>query len=200
MGNFFEKLKKGMGIDDEGTVGVRPQQFQQHSKKIEKKKKETKKVVIKKPIEIKVEKVELSPIRNKDTESKEKKEKPVEQKEKSFEKERDLSGPEGQLAVDVFQTKNDLVIQSAIAGIKAEDLDISIENDVLIIKGNREKPDEKEQDYFTKECYWGAFSKKIILPVEVDPSRISAKMKQGILTISLPKIEREKKRKVVVKE
>ncbi len=208
MGNFFEKLKKGMGID-EGMIEHKPQLIPQTSKKPKKK------VVVKKPIEIKIEKVELSPVPLKSgtAEDKEKKVEKIEpafvplsaesrqqDKEKSFEKERDLSGQEGQLAVDVYQTKNDLVIQSAIAGIKAEDLDISIENDTLIIKGEREKPDEKEQDYFTQECYWGIFSRKIILPVEVDPSRISAKMKQGILTISLPKIEREKKRKVVVKE
>ena len=207
MGNFFEKLKKGMGIDEEGTVEVRPQPIPKSSKKMEKKVKEkkVKKVVVKKPMEIKVEKVELSPLKSGTLKDKVEKEKPLttftEKKSGGgFEKERDLKGPEGQLAVDVFQTKNDLVIQSAIAGIKSEDLDISIENDTLIIKGEREKPDEKEQDYFTQECYWGIFSRKIILPVEVDPSRISAKMKQGILTISLPKIEREKKRKVVVKE
>ena len=203
MSNFFEKLKKGMGID-EGMIEHKPQLIPQASKKPKKK------VVVKKPIEIKIEKVELSPVPLKSgtAEDKEKKVEKIEpaftkasvSKEKSFVKERDLSGQEGQLAVDVYQTKNDLVIQSAIAGIKAEDLDISIENDTLIIKGEREKPDEKEQDYFTQECYWGIFSRKIILPVEVDPSRISAKMKQGILTISLPKIEREKKRKVVVKE
>ena len=192
MSNFFEKLKKGMEIEE--SVEVKPQPpLKKPVKKIEKTEKEKAKIKQpNQPIEIKVEKVEEPPATP-----------PFFKKERSdewFEKERDLGGPEGQLTVDVFQTKNDLVIQSAIAGIKSEDLDISIENDVLIIKGNREKSKEEEQDYFTQECYWGLFSRKIILPVEVDPSRIAAIMKQGILTIRLPKIEREKKRKVIVKE
>ncbi len=108
---------------------------------------------------------------------------------------------EGELTVDVYQTDQEIVIQSAVAGIKPEDLDISIENDLVLIKGNRVKPFEKEKrSYFYQECYWGPFSKEIILPEEVDPSRIKAAMKQGILTIRIPKIEREKKRRVVVKE
>ncbi|MBZ9572073.1 Hsp20/alpha crystallin family protein [Patescibacteria group bacterium] len=106
----------------------------------------------------------------------------------------------GQLAVDVYQTDDNLVIQSAIAGVESEDLDISIENDVLMIKGNREKPaEEVKQNYFYQECYWGPFSREIILPVEVDPSRAEASMEKGILTIKIPKIEKERKRKIVVK-
>ena len=108
---------------------------------------------------------------------------------------------EGELTVDVYQTSQEIVIQSAVAGIKPEDLDISIENDLIIIKGNRLKPFENEKrSYFHQECYWGPFSREIILPEEVDPSRIKATMKQGVLTIRVPKIEREKKRKVMVKE
>ena len=109
--------------------------------------------------------------------------------------------PEGQLAVDVYQTEKELVIQSTIAGIKPEDVDISIEGDKVSIKGKREKPiEEEERNYFYQECYWGAFSREIILPVEVDPSRAEASFKEGILTIRMPKIEREKKRKIAVKE
>ncbi len=107
--------------------------------------------------------------------------------------------PEGQLAVDVYQTELDLVIQSAIAGIEPEDLDISIEGDNLTIIGERHKTFEEAGDYFTQECYWGRFSRQLILPVEVDPNKIEAALKNGILTIRLPKIQREKKRKVVVK-
>lgn len=108
---------------------------------------------------------------------------------------------EGELTVDVYQTDTDIVIQSAIAGVKGENLDITIENDLVIIRGTREKNIEvEEKNYFHQECYWGSFSRKIILPVEVDPSRAQASMKDGILTIKIPKIEREKKRKIMVKE
>ena len=140
------------------------------------------------------------------------------EKEKYFEPARqsfvwqNLGGPEGELAVDVYQTEEFLVIQSAIAGVKPENLDISIEEDRVLIKGIREKPDEDfdssspvkgetpgERNYFYQECYWGQFSKQIILPVETDPSRAQASMKEGILTIRIPKIERQKKRKIAVK-
>lgn len=107
---------------------------------------------------------------------------------------------EGQLTVDVYQTENDLVVQSAIAGIKVEDLDVLIEDDLITIKGNRPNPLQETGDYFIEECYWGQFSRKIILPVEVDSSRADAAMKDGILTIRIPKIQREKKKKVIVKE
>lgn len=108
---------------------------------------------------------------------------------------------EGQLAIDVFQTEKELIIQSAVAGIKLNDLDISIEKDRLTIKGKREKQvEEKETNYFYQECYWGSFSREIILPVEVDPSRAQASFKEGVLTIRIPKIERAKKRKIEVKE
>ena len=104
---------------------------------------------------------------------------------------------EGELTVDIYETKSDIVIQSAVAGVKGEDLDISIENDMLEIRGIREKPEEKsERNYFFQECYWGPFSRKIILPKEVDNSRIRASMKTGILTIKLPKLQRERKRKI----
>lgn len=107
---------------------------------------------------------------------------------------------EGQLAVDVYQTVNELVIQAAIAGIKTEDLDVLIEEDVLTIKGKRANPYQIDAaDYFIQECYWGPFSRKIILPVEVDASRTDAAMKEGILTIRIPKVQREKKKKVTIK-
>ena len=112
-----------------------------------------------------------------------------------------LSAQEGQLAVDVYQTDAELVIQSTIAGVKTENLDISIEADTVLIRGNRpEPPEQGEKNYFYQECYWGPFSRQIILPEETDPSRAEAVMKEGVLTIRIPKIEREKKRKITVKE
>ena len=106
---------------------------------------------------------------------------------------------EGQLAIDIYQTEQDLVIQSAIAGVKPENLDISMEKDIIRIKGSREKPFEEKGDYFSQECFWGLFSREIILPAEIDPERAMAEMKNGILTIRIPKILREKKRRIVVR-
>lgn len=120
--------------------------------------------------------------------------------DKTDNKQENWSGPEGQLSVDVYQTKDDLIIQSAIAGIKPNAIEISLEKDVIIIRGKREKPNNEEGDYFTKECYWGKFSREIILPVEIDTDKIKATMENGIMTIRIPKIFRQKKRKIVVRQ
>jgi len=115
-------------------------------------------------------------------------------KEKWFE-------PEGQLAVDVYQTEKELVILSAIAGVRPEDLNISSQGDVVIIRGKRERPvEDKERNYFYQECYWGPFSKEIILPVEADVSRAEASMTEGVLIVRIPKIERKKENEIIVKE
>lgn len=109
--------------------------------------------------------------------------------------------PEGKLAVDVYKTNAKIAIQAAIAGIKIEDLDIYIKGDVVTIKGVRERPEEiDKKDFYYQECYWGKFSRQIILPEEVDPSRAEASIQDGILIIKVPRIEREKKRKITVKE
>jgi len=120
---------------------------------------------------------------------------PVEEKENWFES-------AGQLAIDVYETDEEIVVQAPIAGVKAEDLDISIENDMLIIKGYREKPLEPAggKNYFYEECYWGPFIRKVILSEEVDASRAEAALKEGVLTLRAPKIERSGKRKIMVKE
>jgi len=109
------------------------------------------------------------------------------------------SKEEGQLAIDVYETENDIVVQSTIGGIKAEDLDISIEDDMVTIRGSRENKIEKEgKKYFYQECYWGAFMRKLILPEEVDASKSKAVIKEGILTLSMPKIHRKTKKKITV--
>ena len=106
---------------------------------------------------------------------------------------------EGQLAIDVYETNGEFVIQSTIAGVKAEDLDITVENDLVIIRGNRQNRLEvEEKKYFYQECYWGPFSRKVILPEEVDGSRVEAKMKDGVLTLILPKVYKKEKRKIIV--
>ena len=129
-----------------------------------------------------------------------KRESKTKKKEKSSAKPIDVwLKAEGQLMVDVYQTESELVIQSAIAGVKLEDLNISIEGDLITIRGERKKPIEEDGDYFSQECYWGKFSRQIILPVETDPTRINATLKQGVLLIRIPKIERKKKRKITIK-
>lgn len=109
---------------------------------------------------------------------------------------------EGRLTVDAFETDSEIIIQSAVAGIKSGDFDISIENDVLEIRGIRKNPfeDKSGQDYFFQECYWGPFSRQIILPKEVDTSKVQASIKEGILTVVIPKLKKERKKKVKLKE
>jgi len=134
-----------------------------------------------------------------------KKETPPEKKEKTFsppkkESEDWLAESEGQLTIDVYQTPNEIVIKSTIAGVSPEDIDISITNDMITIKGRRQKDEEvKEEDYYYQECYWGPFSRSVILPVDVEVDRTDASMKNGILTIRLPKVEKVKTKKIVIK-
>jgi len=95
---------------------------------------------------------------------------------------------EGQLAIDVFQTADKIIIKSTIAGVKPEDLNISLHHDLLSIKGNRSMKEEvTEEDYLFRECYWGSFSRSVILPAEVDSKRVGAELESGVLTITLYK-------------
>jgi len=111
-----------------------------------------------------------------------------------------VADQEGQLTIDVYQTDSDIVIKSTIAGVKPEDLDIQINNDMVTIRGERRKEDEtRDEDYYYQECYWGAFSRSIILPVDVEANKAEAIMKNGILTIKLPKAETAKARKIQVR-
>lgn len=122
-------------------------------------------------------------------------------KNKGSEKEEDwLAEYEGQLTVDVYQTSSDIVIKAPIAGVKPEDIDISITDDVLNIKGER-KEEEKipRENYYTQECYWGAFSRSIILPVPVITEKAQATFKNGVLTITIPKAERVRTKNIKVK-
>jgi len=110
-----------------------------------------------------------------------------------------LPDSEGQLTIDVYQTPADIVIKSTIAGVSPEDLDITITNDMVTIKGKREKDEMiSGGDYYYQECYWGAFSRSVILPVDVEAEKADASMKNGILTIRLPKIEKIKTKKIRV--
>ncbi len=107
---------------------------------------------------------------------------------------------EGQLTIDVYQTDTDVVIKSTIAGVKPEDLDVSINNDMVTIKGER-KNEEKvsTENYYYQECYWGSFSRSVVLPIEVISDKIEASLKNGILTIRLPKADTTKTKKIQVR-
>jgi HSP20 family protein len=114
---------------------------------------------------------------------------------------KDWNVTDGQLVVDVYETDKELVVQSAVGGIKNNRIEISLENDILIIRGERENPVKDEnKKYFSQECYYGPFSREIILPREIDTGRIEAKVKDGILVIRMPKIERAKNKKISVEE
>lgn len=111
------------------------------------------------------------------------------------------SEAEGELAVDVYQTDEDIVIQSTIAGVKPEDLDITVERDTVTIRGERGNGvTERAKNYFHQECYWGAFSRQVILPEEINPAAAEASMKNNILTLRLPKTERQKVKRIKVRE
>lgn len=104
---------------------------------------------------------------------------------------------EGQLTVDVYQTDDEIIIKSTIAGVTADDLDISITNEMVTIKGNRKFEEKvKESDYYYQELYWGSFSRSIILPEEIDADKAKATMKNGILTLRLPKLAKSRVKKV----
>lgn len=109
-------------------------------------------------------------------------------------------GAEGQLTIDVYQTENDIVIKSTIAGVKPEDLDVSINNDMVTVKGERKNEEIVENgNYYYQECYWGSFSRSVLLPVDVIPEKADASLKNGILTIRLPKADTTKTKKIQVR-
>jgi HSP20 family protein len=123
----------------------------------------------------------------------------VREKEEYFPQEQEQVEEEGQLTVDVFQTEDDIVVRSIVAGVKPEDLDISISRDMVTIRGRREEDHEVMDDaYFHRELYWGAFSRIITLPAEVEVDEAQASEKYGVLTIRIPKVNKDKQKKVRV--
>jgi HSP20 family protein len=107
---------------------------------------------------------------------------------------------EGQLAIDVYQTEDSIVIKSIIGGIKPEDLDLTVTNDMITIKGSRDNSEELVgNDYYYQECFWGSFSRSVILPCDIRVDGVEASMKNGVLTIKMPKVERNFSTKVEVR-
>jgi HSP20 family protein len=123
------------------------------------------------------------------------KEKKGGEKEKTWFSENDV----GELTIDAYETPEELVIQSPIAGITSKDVKISLEDDMLVIRGKREKPETSEKGkkkYFYQECFWGKFEKRLILPEEVDINKAKANIKNGILTLRIPKKKKKGKKEV----
>lgn len=100
-----------------------------------------------------------------------------------------LSPLEGQLSVDVIETDKDIIMRSAIAGVKAEDLDVNVTQDTITIRGKRENSCRAEETgtVHVQECYWGNFSRSIVLPCHVRPDEAGAVIKNGILTVTVKK-------------
>lgn len=109
---------------------------------------------------------------------------------------------EGELAVDVYETDKAVFIKTAIAGVAPEDLELSLNADLLTIRGVRHDQGhgEENRSYLCRECHWGAFSRTIILPGEVSTAKAEATFKSGLLLIKLPKTKKREDIKVKVEE
>jgi len=111
------------------------------------------------------------------------------------------SEEEGELAVDLYEIKDDLVLQAAIGGVVIGDLDISITNDMITIRGKREREEEnKIEKFYYNECFWGPFSRSLILPQEINADKAKATIKNGLLSIYLPKLVKTQKKTLKIEE
>ncbi len=107
---------------------------------------------------------------------------------------------EAQLTVDVYQTGAEIVIRALVAGVRPDDLDISITRDMVTIRGRRvEQKDVEDDNYIYRELFWGTFSRTVVLPAEIDVDMAEAEQKHGLLTIRLPKINKDRQTKLKVR-
>lgn len=107
---------------------------------------------------------------------------------------------EGQLTVDVYETPEEFVVESTIAGVEPSDIGLDVSGESVTIRGERHKKRSSEEgNYLFQECFWGKFSRSIILPQEIDADRAESSLKNGVLTIRLPKMRHEKSKKVHIK-
>ena len=105
----------------------------------------------------------------------------------------------GQLAVDVYETRERLVVKARTAGVNKSDLDVSISDNTLSIRGTLSAGTEDDvENYFVQECYWGEFSRSIALPVPVKEDEIEAVLKDGVLTISFTKVKQDTVKKIQI--
>ncbi len=102
---------------------------------------------------------------------------------------------EGQLAIDVYQTEAEIVIKAPIAGVRQEDLEVNVTDEQITIKGERHDTSSAEvEGYMVQECYWGSFTRTFVFPMAVDSDKATAKLVDGILTISVPKAAKARTR------
>jgi HSP20 family protein len=108
--------------------------------------------------------------------------------------------PQGELAVDIYQTPDAIVVKALVAGVQPGSIDIALTREMLTISGQRQDEREvEEENYFQRELYWGSFSRTILLPEEVDVDIAEASEKHGILMIRLPKINKKRQTKLKVR-
>lgn len=105
----------------------------------------------------------------------------------------------GQLAVDVYETKERLVVKARTAGVNKSDLDVSIADNTLSIRGTLSAGNEDDVlNYFVQECYWGEFSRSLALPVPVKEDEVEASLKDGVLTVTFTKLKQDTVKKIQV--
>lgn len=112
--------------------------------------------------------------------------------------EEDDGGMPGQLAVDVYETTERLVVKARTAGVNKQDLDVSISDGILTISGTLSSGDDDVEHWHIQECYWGDFSRTIALPVAVKEEEVEALLKDGVLTVSFAKVKQEQARKIQI--
>lgn len=131
---------------------------------------------------------------------------PEQEEEGEKEKNEEAKAPdwfqtEGELALDVYERGENIVVHAPIAGVSAKDITVVLEDDVLTVYGERKNPAVGgEERYVVEECYWGPFSRQVILPHEVDAEKAEATLQKGILTIRAPKRKAKEAQRVQVKK
>jgi len=107
---------------------------------------------------------------------------------------------EGHLTIDVYEDGDSIVVESTVAGVESDNLDISINAESISIRGERQRKEKvKEDDFLYQECFWGTFSRSVVLPEEIDPDKAKASLKNGVLKIVLPKLNKRENKKLKVK-
>ena len=203
--SFFEKLTGTINIEEEEENNIpigeeKPERIKINDQNEEEEEKVEERKV---PTSVSInqyEKKEETEDEVEDEPEEESKEEPkiqnkIEKKEEAEEKEED-----GELAVDIYEKENEIFVQAMIAGVEAKDMDVSITRDTIAIRGSRRNmADVPDKSYYNKELYWGRFSRKIILPEEIDPEKSEAIERHGLLILRMPKLNEKKIQKLEVK-
>lgn len=181
--SFFERLAGSISVDDEEEqVDFEPEQIEEEE-------------VEEIPVKQSSRRIQETPVAQT----------PVRAKSRHLTLDEDMEEvdpdlEEGELSVDVYQTANEIIIEAMVAGVKPEDLHLSITRDMVTVKGRRDGNTQiSHDDYFYKELYWGTFTRTILLPHEVEIEEAEAVEKHGLLIIRLPKVDKARQTKLKVK-